>query len=98
MNENEPLLPRLRRYDSSTVVSANNLGTLNGVYIPCLMNILGIILFMRLSWAVGQAGWLNVLLMFLVGELAAILTVFSMSALISTGKVRGGGSYFLLSR
>eukprot|EP00924_Labyrinthula_sp_SR-Ha-C_P006713 augustus_masked-scaffold_29-processed-gene-2.21-mRNA-1 protein AED:0.35 eAED:0.35 QI:0/0/0/0.5/1/1/2/0/445 len=53
---------------------------------------------MRLSWAVGQAGWVKVMLMFLIGETAALLTVLSMSALISTGKIKGGGSYYLLSR
>lgn len=96
----DPLIPRLNRYGSSIVpeTNKNNLGTFNGVYIPCVMNILGVILFMRMSWAVGQAGWLNVLLMFFVGETAALLTVLSMSALISTGNIQGGGSYFLLSR
>jgi hypothetical protein len=34
----------------------NQLGVLNGVFVPCLLNIMGIILFLRLSWAVGQVG------------------------------------------
>lgn len=32
------------------------LGTLIGVYLPCLQNILGVILFLRLTWIVGTAG------------------------------------------
>ncbi|KAJ8041994.1 Solute carrier family 12 member 6 [Holothuria leucospilota] len=32
------------------------MGTLMGVYLPCLQNILGVILFIRLSWIVGTAG------------------------------------------
>eukprot|EP00111_Clytia_hemisphaerica_P001091 TCONS_00003102-protein len=35
------------------------LGTLVGVYLPCIQNILGVILFIRLSWIVGTAGVLQ---------------------------------------
>ena len=31
-----------------------NLGTFSGCYVPCVINIIGIILFLRLPWAVGQ--------------------------------------------
>lgn len=37
----------------------NNLGVVNGVFVPCMLNIVGAILFLRLSWAVGQAGFLG---------------------------------------
>ena len=40
--------------------AANNqskkMGTFLGVFVPCLQNILGAILYLRLSWIVGQAG------------------------------------------
>ena len=32
------------------------LGTFKGVFLPCLQNILGIILYLRLDWITGQAG------------------------------------------
>lgn len=32
-----------------------------GVYFPCIQNIFGIILFIRLAWVVGTAGWLQAL-------------------------------------
>lgn len=35
------------------------MGTLIGVYLPCLQNILGVILFLRLTWIVGAAGVLE---------------------------------------
>lgn len=38
------------------------MGTLIGVYLPCLQNILGVILFLRLTWIVGAAGVLESLL------------------------------------
>lgn len=34
----------------------NQLGTINGVYVPCLLNILGAVLFMRIGYSVGYAG------------------------------------------
>ena len=35
------------------------LGTILGVYFPCIQNIFGVILFIRLTWVVGAAGWLE---------------------------------------
>lgn len=32
------------------------MGTFMGVYLPCLQNIFGVILFLRLTWVVGIAG------------------------------------------
>jgi len=51
-----------------------------------------------MSWSIGQAGWVTVLVMFFFGEMASVLTVLSMSALVSNGNIQGGGSYFLISR
>ena len=41
--------------DSKPVEKAN-LGTLMGVYLPCIQNIFGVILFIRMTWIVGTAG------------------------------------------
>lgn len=56
-------------YDSASASASassgrNELGTINGVIVPCLLNILGVILFLRLGWSVGQAGWLGTLAIF----------------------------------
>jgi solute carrier family 12 sodium/potassium/chloride transporter 2 len=32
------------------------LGWIQGVFIPCLLNIWGVMLFLRLSWVVAQSG------------------------------------------
>ena len=39
----------------------NRLHLLNGVIIPCLLHMLGILFFLRISWSVGQIGWLATL-------------------------------------
>ena len=38
---------------SHSKATHNNLGTLNGCYIPCLLNILGAVLFSRVGFSVG---------------------------------------------
>eukprot|EP01084_Bolivina_argentea_P108180 193328_1 len=76
----------------------NQLGTINGCYVPCLLNIMGIVLFERLGWGIGQVGIRNVLLIYLFAELAAILTVLSLSAIVTNGNMKGGGSYYMISR
>eukprot|EP00771_Trimastix_marina_P002565 gnl/Trimastix_PCT/3704.p1 GENE.gnl/Trimastix_PCT/3704~~gnl/Trimastix_PCT/3704.p1 ORF type:complete len:1089 (+),score=198.39 gnl/Trimastix_PCT/3704:48-3314(+) len=79
-------------------VTAGKLGWLGGVYVPCCMNILGILLFIRLGWIVGQAGiGLAVLLVFL-SCCCTFLTTMSMSAIATNGRVQAGGSYYLISR
>eukprot|EP01083_Nonionella_stella_P270609 916500_1 len=76
----------------------NELGTINGCYVPCLLNIMGIVLFERLGWGIGQVGILYVLLIYVIAEVAAILTVLSLSAIVTNGNMKGGGSYYMISR
>ena len=44
---------------SINLFQVTKLGTLVGVYLPCIQNIFGVILFIRLSWIVGTAGILQ---------------------------------------
>jgi len=96
---------RSSRSSSSTSTAApadvgekNKLGTYTGVIQPCLLNIFGAILFVRLPWAVGQSGWLGVVLQFVVGGTLVTLTTLSIAAISTNGLVRGGGAYYMLSR
>jgi len=69
-----------------------------GVFLPCILSIFGAILFLRLPWAVGQAGVLGALLTFGVGALVVTLTALSVAAISTNGTVKGGGAYFMISR
>lgn len=40
----------------AVVLQAPQLGTLMGVYLPCIQNIFGVILFLRMTWMVGIGG------------------------------------------
>nr|DBA24740.1 TPA: hypothetical protein GDO54_012357 [Pyxicephalus adspersus] len=74
------------------------MGTFIGVYLPCLQNILGVILFLRLTWIVGTAGILESFCIVLMCCLCTMLTAISMSAIATNGVVPAGGSYYMISR
>uniref|UniRef100_A0A8C4STX5 Solute carrier family 12 member 4 n=1 Tax=Erpetoichthys calabaricus TaxID=27687 RepID=A0A8C4STX5_ERPCA len=80
------------------VTKSPRMGTLMGVYLPCLQNIFGVILFLRLTWIVGTAGIMQAFLIVLMCCCCTLLTAISMSAVATNGVVPAGGSYFMISR
>ncbi|KAM7152010.1 solute carrier family 12 member 1 isoform 1-T1 [Macrochelys suwanniensis] len=73
-------------------------GWVKGVLVRCMLNIWGVMLFIRLSWIVGQAGiGLGVIIILLATTVTSI-TGLSTSAIATNGFVRGGGAYYLISR
>lgn len=79
-------------------IQAPRMGTFMGVYLPCLQNIFGVILFLRLTWVVGVGGILESFLMVLMCCSCTMLTAISMSAIATNGVVPAGGSYYMISR
>jgi amino acid transporter len=73
-------------------------GTFGGVFTPCVLMILGVILFLRLGQVVGQAGLLDCLAIILFAHLISLLTALSLASLATNTRVRGGGAYYLISR
>ena len=74
------------------------LGTFAGVFTPSILTILGIILFLRLGYVVGSAGLGRALLILAVANGISVLTSFSLSAIATNLRVKGGGDYYLISR
>ncbi|KAI0225930.1 hypothetical protein L0F63_006154, partial [Massospora cicadina] len=74
------------------------LGTLEGVFVPVILNIWGVILFLRLGYIIGNVGLAVTLLMFLFGYSITTFTTLSLSAISTNGTVRGGGPYYMISR
>jgi amino acid transporter len=82
-------------------VSANTTGTLGtfaGVFTPSILTILGIILFMRLGYVVGNAGLRRAMIILLLANGISLLTTISLSAIATNLRVKGGGDYYLISR
>jgi solute carrier family 12 sodium/potassium/chloride transporter 2 len=80
------------------VAAGFKFGWIQGVLIRCLLNIWGVMLFLRLSWVVGQAGILQAILIVLLATTVTIITALSMSAISTNGQIKGGGTYYMISR
>ncbi|CAI7915790.1 unnamed protein product [Closterium sp. NIES-54] len=85
-------------HDHDNAPSQGKLGTLTGVYIPCVQNILGIIFYIRLSWIVGIAGVSGSLMVVAVTCASTFITALSLSAVVTNGAMKGGGPYYLIGR
>uniref|UniRef100_A0A3Q3K9C0 Uncharacterized protein n=1 Tax=Monopterus albus TaxID=43700 RepID=A0A3Q3K9C0_MONAL len=66
--------------------------------IRCMLNIWGVILFLRLSWIISQAGILLTCLIILMSVTVTSVTALSISAIATNGRVISGGAYFMISR
>lgn len=73
-------------------------GMFAGVFTPNVLTILGIILFLRLGWVVGQVGLWGALIIVLLANLISLLTGFSLSSIATNMDVKAGGNYYLISR
>ncbi|KAJ8371597.1 hypothetical protein AAFF_G00306830 [Aldrovandia affinis] len=73
-------------------------GWVKGVLVRCMLNIWGVMLFIRMTWIVGQAGIALACVIVLMAMVVTIITGLSTSAIATNGFVRGGGAYYLISR
>ncbi len=69
-----------------------------GVFTPCTLTILGVIMFLRFGYVVGRAGVFETLIIIGAATLITLLTTLSLSAIVTNTEVKGGGAYFLISR
>ncbi|XP_075935930.1 solute carrier family 12 member 2 [Anarhichas minor] len=81
--------------DSKGVVK---FGWVKGVLVRCMLNIWGVMLFIRMSWIVGQSGIVLSCLIVAMATVVTTITGLSTSAIATNGFVRGGGAYYLISR
>ncbi|XP_073813225.1 solute carrier family 12 member kcc isoform X9 [Musca autumnalis] len=94
----ENTIPAATDPDAKAPAPSARMGTLIGVFLPCIQNIFGVILFIRLTWVVGTAGAVCGFLIVLTCCCVTMLTAISMSAIATNGVVPAGGSYFMISR
>jgi amino acid transporter len=78
--------------------TAGKLGTFAGVFTPSILTILGLILFLRLGYVVGNSGLARALAIMLLANAISVLTSLSVAAVATNLKVKGGGVYYLISR
>ncbi|CAF2861873.1 unnamed protein product [Rotaria sp. Silwood2] len=89
---------QLSQIDIRPKVDIVKFGWIIGVLIRCILNIFGVMLFLRLSWVTGQAGIGLASVIVITSTAVTVLTALSMSAICTNGEVKGGGTYYLISR
>ena len=73
-------------------------GTFAGVFTPSILTILGVIMYMRLGWVVGNAGLIGAIVIIIIAHVISVSTGLSVSSVATDKKIGAGGIYYILSR
>ena len=73
-------------------------GTFAGVFTPTLLTILGVIMYLRLGWVVGNAGLLGGLLIVALANGITLCTGLSLSSIATNTRLGAGGPYAIISK
>ena len=80
------------------MASKKKFGAFAGVFTPSILTILGVIMYMRMGWVVGNAGLIGTILIILIAHVIAVSTGLSVSSVATNKKIGAGGIYYVLSR
>lgn len=86
------------RTKKSETAGGYGFGTFQGVFTPSILTIIGVVMYLRFGWMLGNVGLPTSLLIVTMGSAITLLTGLSIAALATNMRVKGGGAYFILSR
>ncbi|EJW80964.1 hypothetical protein WUBG_08127, partial [Wuchereria bancrofti] len=89
---------KLNKFEPPVPVARTKFGWIQGVFVRCILNIFGVMLYLRISWVAGQAGIALGCAVVLLASLVTFITALSTCAICTNGDIKGGGAYFLISR
>ncbi|XP_054612475.1 solute carrier family 12 member 9-like isoform X2 [Dunckerocampus dactyliophorus] len=91
--------PRSTATSTSTAIkTTRTLGVFFGVVIPTLLSMFSVVVFLRIGFVVGQAGFYQSICMFFVAYIIITMTVLSVCAISTNGALDAGGAYYMISR
>ena len=73
-------------------------GAFAGVFTPSILTILGVIMYLRMGWVVGNAGLFGTIVIVVIAHIISVSTGLSVSSISTDKKVGAGGIYYILSR
>jgi hypothetical protein len=73
-------------------------GTFPGVFTPTLLTILGVIMYLREGWVVGNAGLLGAFGVILLAIAITTFTALSMSSITTNIRIGAGGAFSIISQ
>ncbi len=77
---------------------SGRLGTFLGVFTPSVLTILGVILYLRTGWVVGNVGLAGALAIVVLANAITLATALSVSSVATNMEVGPGGAYYIISR
>lgn len=80
------------------MAKSSKFGTFGGVFVPSILTILGVIMYLRLPMIVGQAGLWATIGIIVVAHIISVTTGLSVSSIATDKKVEAGGTYYMISR
>ena len=90
--------PSTATANQTVPASSSGLGTFGGVFTPSILTILGVIMYLRLGWVVGNVGLWGTLIIVTLSTAITLLTALSICAIATDRVVRVGGAYYMISR
>uniref|UniRef100_A0A672NKE4 Solute carrier family 12 member 10, tandem duplicate 3 n=1 Tax=Sinocyclocheilus grahami TaxID=75366 RepID=A0A672NKE4_SINGR len=91
-------LPPPPEEDGRPKVKLVRFGWVLGVMIRAMLNIWGVIMYLRLPWITSQAGLILTYVIIFMSIVVTTITATSVSAISTNGKIYSGGTYFMISR
>ena len=73
------------------MAKGNKFGTFGGVFTPSILTILGVIMYLRLPWIVGQAGLWASIGIILIAHVISVTTGLSVASIATDKSVEAGG-------
>uniref|UniRef100_A0AAR2KNV5 Solute carrier family 12 member 2 n=1 Tax=Pygocentrus nattereri TaxID=42514 RepID=A0AAR2KNV5_PYGNA len=80
----------MRLHEAAESKGVVKFGWVKGVLVRCMLNIWGVMLFIRMTWIVGQAGVVYSCVIVAMATVVTTITGCSTSAIATNGFVRGG--------
>lgn len=77
---------------------AKKFGTFGGVFTPTVLTILGVIMYLREGWVIGNAGILGGILIILLAFGITTATALSMSSITTNIRIKAGGAYAIIAQ
>lgn len=79
-------------------VKRKTFGTFAGVFTPTTLTILGVIMYIRLPWVVGNAGVIGALLIVLLSVSITFATALSISSIATNVRIGAGGAFSVITQ
>ncbi len=87
-----------QQVDAREAPEVRRFGTFSGVFVPTLLTILGVIMYLREGWVVGNAGLLGAWAIILLAGGIVAFTGLSLSSITTNIRIGAGGAFSIITQ